>query len=49
MHKSALAKVSAVFNNIFTGCTCAPCAVYDVEAYESVGCCEPDNLVVSQS
>jgi len=35
MHQSALAKVGSIFNKLWTGCKCAQCAEYDVEAYEA--------------
>jgi len=32
MHQSAVAKVGSIFNKLWTGCKCAACAEYDVEA-----------------
>ena len=49
MHQSSFAKVGSIFNNLWTGCKCAKCAEYDVEAYESVGNYDAANLVVQQS
>lgn len=49
MHQSSLAKAAAVITKLFTGCPCAPCAVFHVESYDSVGCYEPANRFLSQS
>lgn len=46
MHQSALGKVTSNLKQIWAGCKRASCAMYDVEAYHSVGSCEPAKLVV---
>lgn len=49
MHQSALATVASELNQLWAGCKRVSCAMYDVEAYDSVGSCEPAKLVVTQS